>query len=192
MNYWAKIGLTLVAVWALAGGVIYWARHSQPTPESTAAYLRNANLAGKTGDARARILRKTADMFIGLSFEDRQRLQREGATRDFFRALTPAEQEAFLDATLPSGFKQMMDSFNKMEPAKRKQLVDRTLNDMKRRNEERQQRGDAPPPPTEEQERLGQRIVDQGLRSFYKDANADVKLDLAPLIEQMQKNVQGQ
>jgi hypothetical protein len=36
-----------------------------------------------------------------------------------------------------------------------------------------------------------QKIVDQGLRSFYSDANADVKLDLAPLIEQMQQNLQS-
>jgi hypothetical protein len=36
-----------------------------------------------------------------------------------------------------------------------------------------------------------QKIVQQGLRSFYSEANADVKMDLSPLLEQMQKNLQG-
>ena len=35
-----------------------------------------------------------------------------------------------------------------------------------------------------------QKMVEQGLRSYYSDATADVKMDLAPLIEQMQKNLQ--
>lgn len=100
-----------------------------------------------------------------------------------FGSLTPAEQEAFLDATLPSGFKQLMDSFNKMEPAKRKQLVENALNEMKKHE------GEAPPPGRDD--KLAQHVVDQGLRSFYKDADANVKLDLAPLIEQMQKNLQS-
>ena len=38
---------------------------------------------------------------------------------------------------------------------------------------------------------MSQRVIDQGLKSFYTDANADTKLDLAPLIEQMQRNLQG-
>ena len=38
---------------------------------------------------------------------------------------------------------------------------------------------------------MSQRVIDQGLKSFYSDASADTKLDLAPLIEQMQRNLQG-
>ena len=122
-------------------------------------------------------------MINRLTFEERQKVQRDGSTHGFFKSLTPAEQEAFLDATLPSGFKQLMDSFNKMDPAKRKQIVERALDDMKKHEGE--------PPPPGQNEKLAQHVVDQGLRSFYKDANADMKLDLAPLIEQMQKNLQG-
>jgi hypothetical protein len=34
-------------------------------------------------------------------------------------------------------------------------------------------------------------MIDQGLQSFYSDASAVTKMDLAPLIEQIQKNLQG-
>lgn len=175
----AKIGLALVAVWVIAGGFIYWARSSQPTVESITAYLGKADLAAN----RPKVIGRVESMLNELSFEDRQRLNRSGVTRKFFLSLRPDEQGAFLDATLPAGFKQLMDAFNKMEPAKRKRLLDNALAEMKKHE------GDAPRPL--EDDKVAQRVVDQGLRSFYTDANADVKLDLAPLIEQMQRNMRG-
>ena len=100
----------------------------------------------------------------------------------FFRSLTPEEQGRFLDLTLPTGFKQMMEAFNKMDPEKRKRFVKKALEDMERDAE----RGEQPPVDDE----VMQKMVEQGLRSYYSDATADVKMDLAPLIEQMQKNLQ--
>jgi hypothetical protein len=146
-----------------------------------AAYLRKENISTKTGAQRKREIERVEDMMNRISYEERQRLQREGVTREFFRSLTPDEQLAFLDATLPAGFKQMMESFNKMDPARRKQFVDRALEDMKKREGE----------PPRNMDQFQQRMIDQGLRSFYSDASADTKLDLAPLIEQMQKNLQS-
>lgn len=175
---WTKIGLALVAIWALAAFVIYWARASQPTAESITAYLNRADLASD----RPRVISRVESMLNDVPFEDRQRLDRSGATRKFFLSLNPSEQAAFLDATLPSGFKQLMDSFNKMDPAQRKRIVEGALTEMKKHE------GEAPPRAIED-DKLAQRVIDQGLRSFYTDANADVKLDLAPLIEQMQHNL---
>jgi len=183
MAPWLKISLALLGIWAVAGGVIYWARAEKPTPQSIAAYMRSADITSKTGADRDKVIHRVEEMFNGISYEDRQELRSEGLTNHFFGSLTPDEQGQFLDATLPTGFKQMMDSFNKMDHARRKQFVDRALARM------RQDEGERPPPNLDDKN--VQRIVDQGLRSFYSDANADVKLDLAPLIEQMQRNVQG-
>ena len=77
-----------------------------------------------------------------------------------------------------------MESFNKMDPARRKRIVEGALTEMKKHE------GDAPKRAVED-DQLAQHVVDQGLRSFYTDASADVKLDLAPLIEQMQRNLRG-
>ena len=35
-----------------------------------------------------------------------------------------------------------------------------------------------------------EKMIDQGLKSFYKDASAETKMDLSPLLDQMQKNLQ--
>lgn len=183
MNYWLKIAAALAGVWIVAAVAIHFANAAKPTAESVGAYVAHSRLDGAAGSRRSNVIENVESMYNRLTFDERQKVQRSGATRDFFKSLTPSEQEAFLDATLPSGFKQLMESFNKMEPAKRKQIVDRALADMKSRE------GQGPPPGQDD--KLAQHVVDQGLRSFYKDANADVKLDLAPLIEQMQKNIQS-
>ena len=183
MNYWLKIGLALCTIWAIAAGAIYLARSAKPTAQSVAAYIQGNNIDSKSGADRKKMIDRVAGMMNQITLDERQELRREHVTDSFFRSLTPDEQSAFLDATLPTGFKQMMEAFNNMPKDKRKEFVDRALTEM------RKHEGEQPPPDIDE--RNEQKIVDQGLHSFYSDANADVKLDLAPLIEQMQKNLQG-
>ena len=183
MNIWLKTALALAAVWAVAAGAIHWLHASQPTAASVTDYLAHANVAAQSGRERARTIQRVEDQLNDVSFDDRQRLQRSGVARNFYRALTPAEQAAFLDATLPADFKQMMEAFNQMDPGKRKQFVEHAVEEMKKHE------GEGPPPGVDEQ--MNQRFIDQGLKSFYTDASADTKLDLAPLIEQMQRNLQG-
>jgi hypothetical protein len=183
MNFWLKIILVVAGIWIIVGGAIYWARHLTPTASSTAAYIRSANITAKSGTARAKAIQRVEKMVQGLTAEERQQWQRDETTREFWAALTPEEQRALFEALLPSGFKQMMEAFNKMEPARRKKIIEQSLAEMKKHE------GEQPPPGVDEQ--LQQRIINEGMKSFYSDASADTKLDMAPLIEQMQRNMQG-
>ncbi len=183
MTFWLKIAAALVAVWLVVAGAIYFARRAKPTPASVAAFLQAEKLEGKSPDARAKFIGQGAAMLNRLDYEQRGQLRRERVPEKFFRALTKEEQARFLDETLPSGFKQMMESFNKMTPEKRRAFVQKALDEMKKHE------GEAPPPDLDDPN--VRRIVDQGLRSFYNDTSAEVKLDLSPLIEQMQHNLQG-
>jgi hypothetical protein len=182
MKFWLKTGGLLLGVWLIAAGVIYFAHASQPTAASVSAYVTTIDLDKLQGDARARAIERMEKMMNRISFEDRQQLDREHIARDFLHKLTPGEQDAYLDATLPTGFQQLMDSFNKMDPARRKQMVNEALARMK----EHEGQG----PPAGPDANIAQHVIDQGLKSFYRDADADVKLDLAPLIEQMQRNLE--
>jgi hypothetical protein len=182
MTFWLKTAALVAGVWILAAIVIHFASAGQPTAAGVAAYAQSVDLDKLQGDARRRAIERMENMVNRISFQDRQQLDRERIGRDFLHKLTPEEQDAYLDATLPTGFQQLMDSFNKMDPAKRKQLVDTALARMK------EHEGQGPPPGANSN--IAQHVVDQGLKSFYRDANADVKLDLAPLIEQMQRNLQ--
>jgi len=170
-------------IWMVVGGIMYWGRASRPTAQLVTAYVGHSDLAVKSGTRRVQAIERMEEMLNGLSFEERQKLERDGTTRGFFQQLTQDEQVAFLDATLPAGFKQLMDHFNKMDSAHRKEIVDRALAEMKKHQ------GEGPPPNIDS--KLAQRMIDQGMRSFYNDASADSKLDMAPLIEQMQINLQS-
>ncbi|MGV3532908.1 MAG: hypothetical protein ACO1QR_11100 [Chthoniobacteraceae bacterium] len=181
-SHWIKAIVALAGVWLMAGGVIFWAKASKPTPEKLERYVNSNPLDGKSAAERARTIEDVAEQLNGLSYEDRQHMRMGRRLDGFFRSLTPEEQGEFLDLTLPTGFKQMMEAFNNMDPKKRKRFVKKALEDMERDAE----RGEQPPVDDE----VMQKMVEQGLRSYYSDASADVKMDLAPLIEQMQKNLQ--
>lgn len=103
------------------------------------------------------------------------------ADRIFFDQLTPEERKKFIEMTMPEGFRQFMLALNKMDPERRKRIVKRALENLEKDNPEISQRM---------QEDEVRKIVNQGMSSFYEEANADVKLDFAPVIEQLQRAAQ--
>jgi hypothetical protein len=184
-HLWTRALLILAAVWLVAGGAMWWARHSKPTPESLLRYVESHPIAGRSAEERRKQIEKITDQLNCLDYQQRREMRVGRRLDGFFKSLTPDEQGLFLDRTLPAGFKQMMEALNKMDPAKRKQFVDKALEQMKR---------DEGKPDGENAEKLDAnagKIIDQGLKSFYSEASAETKMDLGPLIEQMQKNLQG-
>jgi hypothetical protein len=182
---WIKLVGLLLILWAIVGGVIYLARSAKPTPESVMRYLAEHGLDGKSPTERGELLEKVAKQLNQLAYEERREVRMSRKLDGFFKTLTPEEQTRFLDLTLPTGFKQMMEALNKMTPEKRKKFVGKALEDMKKRE------GEEPPENQKELDANGQKIIDQGFRSFYSEASAEVKMDVAPLIEQLQKNLQS-
>jgi hypothetical protein len=180
---WLKLLLILGAIWLVAGGGMFLARRAKATPETLVAYVQENPLEGKSPKDRARIIEKTAKQLNELGYEERQQFRMGRKLGEFTRALTPDERDRFLDLTLPTGFKQMMESLNNMTPEKRQRFAEKALEDMKKREGER--------PPNEELDATGRKIIEQGFKSFYSEASAEVKMDVAPLIEQLQKNLQS-
>jgi hypothetical protein len=182
---WIKLVTALLIIWAITGGIIYWARSVKPTPESVMRYLDEHPVANASARDREKAMEKIAKELNQLGYEERREVRMSRKLDAFFRTLPPDDQTRFLDLTLPTGFKQMMDALNKMTPEKRKQFVDKALADMKKHE------GDDVPEDKRNLDANGQKIIDQGFKSFYSDASAETKMDVAPLIEQLQKNLQG-
>lgn len=182
---WIKLISLLLVIWAIVGGVIYLARGAKPTPASVMEYLAGHPAEGLSPGERAQSIEKVAAQLNQLAYEERREVRMSRKLDGFFKTLTPEEQTRFLDLTLPTGFKQMMEALNKMTPEKRKKFVSKALEDMKRRE------GEERPEDQPEMDSNGQKIIDQGFRSFYSEASAETKMDVAPLIEQLQKNIQG-
>jgi len=182
---WFKFVIVLVVIWAVAGGIIFLARTAKPTPEKVIQYLDAHPLAGISAEDQAKLVDKVAAQLNQLTYEQRREVRMSRKLDGFFRALPAPEQSRFLDKTLPAGFKQMMDALNKMTHEKRKEFVDKALADMKKHED------DEIPPDKRQLDANGEKIIDQGFRSFYSDASAETKMDVAPLIEQLQHNLQN-
>lgn len=177
---WFKAALVLAAIWLVAGGAIFWARQVKVTPESLTAYLDTHPVESASSPDRSKLIEQVAGQMNALTYEQRREVRVGRRLDAFFKSLTAEEQSRFLDLTLPTGFKQMMESLNRMEPPKRKQFVERALRDMRDHEGE-----DA------KIDQNARKMIDQGFKSFYNEASTEVKMDVAPLLEQLQKNLQG-
>ncbi len=183
-SLWIKVAALLLVVWLVVGGAIFWARSAKVTPESLTKHIEALQIDGKPESTREKEIKKVADQLNRLTYDERREVRMSRKLDRFFKKLTPVEQERFLDLTLPTGFKQMMEALNKMERPKRQQFVSRTLREMRERDGEERQRDT-------EDEAAAQKIIEQGFKSFYSEASAETKLDVAPLIEEMQKGLQS-
>lgn len=178
---WRAI-ILFAAVWIVAGAVIFWMRAARPTPASLASYIEKHPIENLAPAKRAEVIERVASQLNALNFDQRQELRKTKVDRRLFEAMTPEEQKSFLDQTLPEGFRQIMIALNKMDPQKRKKIVQRALDDIEKDQPEdmgRLSRDEA------------QKIISQGMESFYNEASAEVKLDFAPVIEQIQRTTQN-
>ena len=188
----------LACVWLLAWGGYTWSQSRRVTAEKVAYYLRAIDISHLSGEARASALRELARKMNALSVEERRRARFAGDWDKWFTAMTEAEKAAFLDATLPSGFKQMLTSFEQLPEDKRKRTVEEAIRELKRARAtvEKEEpelvlRSGGTNTPPELSEELQQRVVTLGLKSIYSDSSAQTKAELAPLLEEMQRAMES-
>ena len=182
---WIKAALSLAVLWLIVGAVITWAHRVKPSPQSVAQFIDTHPLAGRAPEERKKVIDTVAGQIGRLNFDERRETRLEKRPEAFLKNLTPDEQTYFIDQTLPAGFKQMMEALNNMPPEKRVRFVMKAIEDMRKQREEG---GEAPPKMDDPNV---QKIMAAGLKSFYSDASPEVKMQLAPLIEEMQRNLTG-
>lgn len=181
-SFLLKIGAVVLVVWVMAGIFIGVLRTNRTTPESLLRYLQENPLEGQTTTRREEIVTAAAEQLNRLDFNQRMEFRQSGTDREFFVAMTPEERNRFIEATLPEGFRQLMLALNGMTEQERARIVKRALRDLERENPDLAGRVD------EEQTK---KIISQGLESFYKEANSEVKLEFAPVIERLQRASQN-
>ena len=179
----------LVVVWVVVLVLVEMAARRVPTPENIQRYIEGNPLEEKSQGEREAVVREVARQVNGLSYEQRDDFRDGEGPRPeenaFLARLTDTEKVMFIELTMDETFKKMMERFNAMEPDDRQSLVDKTLRDLKRegiREEGREWLEGLDP-------ELYSKLVATGLESFYEDADANTKIDLAPLIEKMDERM---
>ena len=178
---WIKAVLLLIALWAAVAGISVVVHRSRPTPESIAEFVGKNTLDGKAAAERTKLIEEVASKVNRLEYEQRREMDKQRKLDGFWAAMSAEEKSRYLDKVLPTGFKQMMENFNKMEPGKRKRMVQKAVDDLQAHGVEREGRDVNNP--------QFKKIVDQGLKSFYSDATIDAKMDALPFLEALEQTV---
>ncbi len=190
-------GAALVAAWLVAAAVFAWARHAKVTPEKVQVYLDGTDITRLQGDARARALRKLADQVNALPMEERREIRREEQWAKWFQDMTEQERLEFLDATLPSGFKQMIESFEKLPEEQRRRAVTDAVRRLRESSPERPSGsgrgggGGTNGPPPGFNPAMQQRVIQHGLGTLFSESSAQTKAELAPFLEELQRAMES-
>lgn len=185
----------IAAAWLLALAGYTVAKNSKMTAEKVRAYAASVELSRLSGEARARALRELAAKLNALSPEERRRARMDRVWQAWFEEMTEEEKGTFIDATLPTGFKQMLASFEQLTEEKRRKAIDDAMKRMKEA-QERMQEGEEPREagtnrPSVLSEELQQKAAKIGLKTFYSESSAQTKAEMAPLLEELQRMMES-
>ena len=183
--------VVLVGAWLLAWLGMRLAAHSRMTPEKLIAALHETDLARLDAAARAKKLRELADQLNTMPRDDRRSARGDAEWDRVWQQMTDDEKSQLVERTMPSGVKQMLTAFEKLPEDKRRFAVTNAIARMRADRE----RGGPPPDGASDREpfseELQKKMITTGLNTFYSESSAQTKAEVAPLLEEMQRMMQG-
>ena len=183
----------LVAVWAVAMAGYVIAKNSKVTGQKVRAYLANTDLSKLKDKDRAKALKRLADYLNQLPVDERRTTRMDREWEKWFKEMNDQEKGDFLEATMPTGVKQMLTAFEQLPPEKRQRAVQESVKRLREaRSDPRlgnQWQGKEAPPPLNPE--LEKRAAAAGLGAFYSQSSAQTKAELAPLLEEIQRAMES-
>lgn len=189
-----KAAVVLIVVWLVVWAVRSYAGSRKITAERVNREVENARFADWSAGpgssalaaSREKEIRKIAGLVNGLDFQEREKNRENRSGEKFFRNLSPSEKGLFIDLTIVESMSRFMESLDAMAPDQRKKFVEQGLQDIQKgRTREDMERADA----------LGSDLLDkitqEGMKAYFEKSSTDTKLDLAPLMEAMNEQMQG-
>lgn len=182
----------IVGIWVAAWAGYRFFGQLKVTAEKVKSFVASVDLSQLSGAERAAAIRELEDMLNRLSYQERQRLRLERAAGRWFEQMTEDEKGQFIEATMPTGFKQMITAFEELPADKRKRTVDGAIRRLREERERMAANGGEPgtngPPISPE---LEAKVRTIGLKSFYGESSAQTKAELAPLLEELQRSMES-
>jgi hypothetical protein len=185
--------VAVILIWTLAAAGFRFAKNSRMTAQKVSAYIDGKHLANLDHAARAEAIARLAEMLNALPVEERRKARLERSTWHWLEQMTEQEKTSFIEATLPTGFRQMLTSFEQMPDDQRKRAVDDALRRLRRAHTELEtEQGmqvDTNAPVLSPE--LETRVRTIGLQEFYSQSSAQTKAELAPLLEEIQRSMES-
>lgn len=106
------------------------------------------------------------------------------------------DKEAFLELTIPTGLNQMLTAFEQMPEERRRRAIGESI---RRLREAREQGQGMEGPggigraggPSDVSPELQEKVVKLGLKSFYENSSADLRVEVSPLLEEIQRSMEN-
>ena len=183
-RFFIQAAVALALVWSAVAALSAWMDASIPTAGKLLAYVDGRPLEKHP---RGDVVESVAADYVRLSFLQKRELRAPeagGRFDGFLSQLTGPEKARFVELALPRGFRDLLDGFGKMDQRERQKNLDRS------RRELLENIGDSPAKLMIEAAgpALVKQIAEKGLGPFFDALPPDAKLQLLPMIEQMQNN----
>ena len=183
--------MVLVAAWALAWLGMRVAAHYKMTAEKVIAALHGTDLEKLDAAERAKRLRELADKLNALSGDERRNARADRDWDRLWKQMGEDEKGEFVERTMPGGVKQMLTAFEQLPEEKRRYAITNAVARMR----EQREKGELPPDDGRDREPLSEelqkKVITTGLKTFYAESSAQTKAEVAPLLEEMQRMMQG-
>ncbi len=185
----------MCAIWVVTVVGYRIAANAKMTAEKVKAYANSVDISKLSGTERAKAIRSLADKLNALSLEERRKARLDQEAWSWFDRMTEEEKAGFIEATMPTGFKQMLTAFEQLPEEKRRKSIDDALRRLKEvrdqmagggggRGGEKAGGTNSPPVLSEE---LQAKVRSIGLKTFYSQSSAQTKAELAPVLEELQR-----
>jgi hypothetical protein len=186
-------GITLLGALLVTFAGFKFAANRKVTADRVRAYVESVDFAALDPARRARAIRTLADKLNALSMEERRQARLSGIGTAWFSQMTEEERGSFLEATLPTGYKQMISAFEEMPAERRQKVVTDAVRGMREAQARMQAEGGMPPSTNAPvlSEELQKKMTAIGLKTFYSQSSAQTKAELAPLMEEMQRMMEN-
>lgn len=183
---WLALG-AIALVWLLAWGGFVLAQKSKMTPDMVRAYAGSLDLSKLSAADRAKALRELANKINALTYDERRGLRPD---TNLFGQMSEEERAAFLEATMPTEIKQALSAFEQLPEDRRQRVIDNAIKGIRARADAAGA-GDDPngPPPLNPE--LEAKVRSLGLKTFYAESSAETKAELAPLLNELQNQMQN-
>ena len=184
----------IVGIWLLAWVGHWYLESLKMTAVKVSAYARSVDFEKLAGAARASALKELEEKLNALSYEERQRFRGDQLMNDWFAKMTDDEKAQLIEATMPTGFKQMIGAFEQLPDDKRHKMLDDAMRNLRDATSRSPDGGmtlggtNGPPPVSPE---LEAKIRSIGLKTFYSQSSAQTKAELAPLLEELQRQMES-
>jgi len=187
---WRPVVYSLVgilAIWVIASAGYLIAKNSKMTAEKVKAYADSVDLSKLSAEARAKAIRELARRINALSPDERRRTRLDRTSGRWFEQMTEEEKGEFLEATMPTGFKQMLTAFEQLPEDKRRKSIDDALKRLREAQAKNASGTNAPPGTNALSAELQAKVRTIGLKTFYSQSSAQTKAEMAPVLEELQK-----